>query len=93
MEANQAKAKAAGLTSEFRGQIYYFCANEYKVKFDQEPTRYAGTPGNGPATPAGKRLSEAQWKGGPRRKRNPPRSATFNRPPPLPASRVPNRPS
>ena len=64
MEVDQAKAKAAGLTSEFRGQIYYFCANEDKVTFDKEPTRYAGTPGKGPATPAGKRLSEAQWKGG-----------------------------
>ena len=64
MEVDQAKAKAAGLTSEFRGQTYYFCADEDKVKFDKEPTRYAGTPGKGPATPAGKRLSEAQWKGG-----------------------------
>ena len=64
MEVDQAKAKAAGLTSEFRGQTYYFCANEDKVKFDKEPTRYAGTSGKGPATPAGKRLSAAQWEGG-----------------------------
>ena len=63
MEVDQAKAKAAGLTSEFRGQTYYFCANEDKVKFDKEPTRYAGTSGKEPATPAGKRLSAAQWEG------------------------------
>ena len=63
MEVDQTKVKAAGLTSAFRGQTFYFCANEDKVKFDQEPTRYAGTSGKEPATPAGKRLSAAQWEG------------------------------
>ncbi len=63
MEVDQTKAKAAGLTSEFRGQTYYFCADEDKVKFDKEPTRYAGKSGKEPATPAGKRLSAAQWEG------------------------------
>jgi multidrug efflux pump subunit AcrA (membrane-fusion protein)/YHS domain-containing protein len=64
-EVDQAKAKAAGLTSEFRGQTYYFCTAEDKGKFDQEPTRYARKSDKGPATPAGKRLSAAQWEGAP----------------------------
>ena len=64
MEVDQSKAKASGLTSEFRGQTYYFCADEDKVKFDKEPTRYAWKSNKGPATPAGKRMSEVQWEGG-----------------------------
>jgi Cu(I)/Ag(I) efflux system membrane fusion protein len=63
MEVDQAKAKAAGRTSEFRGQLYYFCSDDDKVKFDKEPTRYAWKTDKGPATLAGKRLSEAQWEG------------------------------
>jgi Cu(I)/Ag(I) efflux system membrane fusion protein len=63
MEVDQAKAKAAGRTSEFRGQLYYFCSDDDKVKFDKEPMRYAWKTDKGPATLAGKRLGEAQWEG------------------------------
>jgi RND family efflux transporter MFP subunit len=64
MEVDITKAKAAGLTSEFRGQVYYFCSDDDKAKFDKEPTRYAWKSDKGPATPAGKRMSETQWEGG-----------------------------
>jgi YHS domain-containing protein len=64
MEVDITKAKAAGLTSEFRGQTYYFCADDDKAKFDKEPTRYAWKSDKGPTTAAGKRLSETQWEGG-----------------------------
>jgi RND family efflux transporter MFP subunit len=64
MEVDQAKAKAAGLTSEFRGQVYYFCSDEDKVKFDKEPTRYALKSGKDATTEAGKRLGNVQWEGG-----------------------------
>jgi membrane fusion protein, copper/silver efflux system len=64
MAVDQTKAKAAGLTSEFRGQTYYFCADEDKVKFDKEPTKYAGKVGKDATTEAGKRLGNVQWEGG-----------------------------
>ena len=64
MEVDQNKAKAAGLTSEFRGQIYYFCADEDKVKFDKEPTKYSGNGGKDAITEAGKRLGNVQREGG-----------------------------
>jgi membrane fusion protein, copper/silver efflux system len=64
MEVGQAKAKAAGLTSEFRGQTYYFCADEDKVKFDQAPTKYSGKGGRDATTDAGTRLGNVQWAGG-----------------------------
>ena len=64
MDVDQTRAKAAGLTSEFRGQTYYFCADEDKVKFDKEPMKYTWKSDKGPATPAGKRMSEVQWEGG-----------------------------
>ena len=64
MDVDQSKAKAAGLTSEFRGQTYYFCADEDKVKFGKEPTKYTWKSDKSPATPAGKRMSEVQWEAG-----------------------------
>jgi len=30
----------AAATSEYKGQIYYFCARGCKVAFDKEPERY-----------------------------------------------------
>ena len=41
MVVDENKAKAAGRTSEFQGQTYYFCADSCKRKFDKEPERYA----------------------------------------------------
>ena len=64
MDVDQSRAKAAGRTAEFKGQTYYFCSDECKVSFDKTPTKYAGKSNPGAVTPAGKRLSEAQWEGG-----------------------------
>jgi membrane fusion protein, copper/silver efflux system len=64
MEVDQTKAKAAGLKSEFQGQTYYFCADEDKVKFDKEPTKYSWKVGKDATTDAGKRLGNVQWEGG-----------------------------
>jgi YHS domain-containing protein len=63
MEVDQSKAKAAGLTSEFQGQTYYFCAAEDKTKFDAQPTKYTLKSSPGPTTAAGKRLEQIEWKG------------------------------
>ena len=63
MEVDQAKAKAAGLTSEFRGQIYYFCADEDKVTFDKEPTRYAGKAGSGQGEAGSRQLAAGSERG------------------------------
>jgi YHS domain-containing protein len=61
MAVDQAKAKVAGLTSEFRGTIYYFCAAEDKVAFDGAPTRYTAKTGRSPERDAGKPLTNVQW--------------------------------
>ena len=63
MEVDITKAKAAGRTSEFRGNTYYFCADEDKVKFDKEPTKYTLKNSPGPTTAAEKRLEQVEWKG------------------------------
>jgi membrane fusion protein, copper/silver efflux system len=42
MEVNISDAKAAGLTSEYRGKSYYFCSPKCKQQFDKEPQRYVG---------------------------------------------------
>jgi YHS domain-containing protein len=63
MEVDITKAKAAGLTSEFQGQTYYFCAAEDKTKFDAQPTKYTLKSSPGPTTAAGKRLEQIEWKG------------------------------
>jgi Cu+-exporting ATPase len=34
--------KTAAATSEYQGQIYYFCAHSCKDRFDQNPERYTG---------------------------------------------------
>ena len=40
--------KTAPAKAEFQGKTYYFCAEECKTKFMQQPARYAKEP----ATPA-----------------------------------------
>ena len=40
MSVDQGKSMAAGLTSEHQGKTYYFCTEECKKQFDQEPLRY-----------------------------------------------------
>ena len=42
MQVNEQEATTKGLTSEYQGQKYYFCAQECKQEFDQNPRRYAG---------------------------------------------------
>jgi Cu(I)/Ag(I) efflux system membrane fusion protein len=46
MEVDRAKAKASGLTSEFRGQAYYFSSADCKNRFDMEPAKYASKSGS-----------------------------------------------
>jgi RND family efflux transporter MFP subunit len=40
MVVNEDKAEAAGLKKEFRGQVYYFCAEVCLKQFSQNPDRY-----------------------------------------------------
>jgi RND family efflux transporter MFP subunit len=42
MEVDAGAAKAAGLSSEYRGKTYYFCMPECKHDFDKNPGRYLG---------------------------------------------------
>jgi YHS domain-containing protein len=62
MEVDEAKAKAAGLVSEFQGKTYYFCAAEDKAAFDKGPARYTSKVSKGAASEAGKRLEQVEWK-------------------------------
>jgi membrane fusion protein, copper/silver efflux system len=41
MDVDEGKARAAGLTSEYREKTYYFCSDGDKQQFDKEPARYA----------------------------------------------------
>ena len=41
MEVDPNRARTAGRTSVYRGATYYFCSDECKKGFDQEPARYA----------------------------------------------------
>ncbi len=34
--------KKAAATSEYKGKIYYFCAEGYDVAFDKNPEKYLG---------------------------------------------------
>jgi RND family efflux transporter MFP subunit len=63
MEVDHAKAKAAGLTSVFGGQTYYFCVAEDKAKFDAQPTKYTLKSNPGPTTTTGKSLEQVEWQG------------------------------
>ncbi len=44
MDVDESRAKAAGRTSEFRGEIYYFCSDKCKEDFDKAPGKYASMP-------------------------------------------------
>jgi YHS domain-containing protein/multidrug efflux pump subunit AcrA (membrane-fusion protein) len=39
MEVDAKKAAAAGLKSDYKGQTYYFCADECKKRFEAEPAK------------------------------------------------------
>jgi RND family efflux transporter MFP subunit len=39
-EVDETQAKAAGLTSIYKGKTYYFCSYSCNKKFDQDPERY-----------------------------------------------------
>jgi membrane fusion protein, copper/silver efflux system len=45
VEVDQSRARVGGLTSELRGQIYYFSSVDCKNRFDAEPAKYAATSG------------------------------------------------
>ncbi len=40
MQVDEQQAAARGLTSEYQGQTYYFCAPGCKKEFDTDPARY-----------------------------------------------------
>jgi membrane fusion protein, copper/silver efflux system len=40
MEVDEARAKATGKTSAYKGKTYYFCTDECKHQFENEPHRY-----------------------------------------------------
>lgn len=55
MELDTTAAKAAGLSSDYRGKTYYFCMPECKHDFDKSPGRYLGEAApNPPAAGAAK---------------------------------------
>ncbi len=45
MDVNEEEAKAKGLTTEYQGQTYYFCAPGCKRAFEQNPQQYVGQQG------------------------------------------------
>jgi RND family efflux transporter MFP subunit len=52
-EIDQARAKAAGKTSEYRGKTYYFHSDECKEEFDKNPARHAARTSGGGKPQAG----------------------------------------
>ena len=42
MDVNENEAKAKGLTAEYQGRTYYFCAPGCKRAFEQDPQQYVG---------------------------------------------------
>jgi Cu(I)/Ag(I) efflux system membrane fusion protein len=44
MDVDRIKAKAAGLTSEYQGKTYYFCAEQCKKKLDKDPAKWVTAP-------------------------------------------------
>ena len=40
MDVNENEAKAKGLTAEYQGRTYYFCAPGCKRAFEQDPQQY-----------------------------------------------------
>ena len=42
MDVDEQEATSRGLTSQYEGQTYYFCAPGCKKQFDQNPQQYTG---------------------------------------------------
>ena len=42
MDVNEDEARAKGLTTDYQGQTYYFCAPGCKRAFEQDPQQYVG---------------------------------------------------
>jgi YHS domain-containing protein len=40
MTVDPDRARAAGLTSEYDGQTYFFCAKGCKLDFEEDPAKY-----------------------------------------------------
>jgi Cu+-exporting ATPase len=40
-------SEEARYASEYAGVVHRFCSEACKVKFDRDPTKYAGKPANG----------------------------------------------
>ena len=53
LNVDESKAKAAGFTSTFQNQTYYFCSEACKQHFDKIPERYAKKPGGVSETAGG----------------------------------------
>ncbi len=53
LNVDEAKAKAAGFTSTFENQTYYFCSEACKQHFEKSPGRFAKKPGGVSETPRG----------------------------------------
>jgi membrane fusion protein, copper/silver efflux system len=49
MDVDPSKAKAAGRTSTYRGETYYFCSDQCKRQFDASPEKHARQAASQPA--------------------------------------------
>jgi membrane fusion protein, copper/silver efflux system len=65
-EVDKDQAKAAGLTSDYKGKTYYFCSYSCNKQFDKDPERYlAKTPaesGHGAGGPHGAQVAAGKAK-------------------------------
>ena len=55
-ELDEARAKAAGLTSTYKGKTYYFCSYGCNKQFDKDPERYLQQEARGGAAVSRRRL-------------------------------------
>ncbi len=46
MQVDEQEATARGLTTDFQGQTYYFCAPGRKRQFDQNPQQFVAQDGS-----------------------------------------------
>lgn len=46
MQVGEQRSISKGLTSEYRGQTYYFCSPGCKQQFEQNPERFTGQSSN-----------------------------------------------
>jgi RND family efflux transporter MFP subunit len=53
MDVDQGKARAAGHTASYQGQVFYFCSDDCRKRFETTPTKYVQAPGRpiAPSTP------------------------------------------